>query len=105
MSTFDYGNTKEMALRLVEKFGTDCKVSNATRTYSAKAVFMTNAKGTKDEGASITQNKRVYVCGISLEINPTNTLTFKNTVYLITGVEQYNFDGKTKVLYVLDVAK
>lgn len=105
MSTFDYGQSKQMAYRLVDKFGTDCKIMTKTKTKSAKCVLMSNTKTDKIDGPVSSTVKSVYVTGIDLEISPNDRITIKGSVYLITTAELYNFDNATKVLYVLTVAK
>lgn len=105
MSTFDYAGAKETAIRLVEKFGTICKVENGVKSKSAKVVFMNSKKGSRDDGATVQQSKQVYLTGINLEVNTNERLRIKNDVYLITDLETYNFDNSSKILYVATIAK
>jgi len=105
MSTFDYGKSKELAIRLVEKFGTECKVETKLKTQKAKIVFMSNTKADKAEGPVQQQDKKVYVAGTNLDINMNDRINVKNTVYLITSVEMYNFDNSSKILYILGISK
>ena len=105
MSTFDYQQSKQLAVNLVEKFGTESKVITPAKTVRVKTVFMDSRKFGRPDGAQQSQVKRVYAAGTEVEINTNDRLDIKGVVYLITNVEVYNFDNKTKVLYILDIAK
>lgn len=105
MSTFDYGQSREMAYRLVDKFGTDCKVRTSTRVRSAQCVFINNSKQERVDSPVQLTTKRVYLVGVDLELSVSDRLEIKRDVYLITAVETYNFDNQTKVLFVLEIAK
>lgn len=105
MSAFDYAQSKEMALRLVEKFGTECKLITQTKTTTAKCVFMENKKNDTPAGPVQSTTRTVYVAGVNADVNTNDRINIKNTLYVITNTELYDFDNKTKVLYILTIGK
>ena len=105
MSTFDYAGSKELAMRLVEKFGTTCKIETATKIKNANVVFVDNTKGSGVDSATATKSKQVYVTGVDLDVAANDRLIYKKETYLILDVEEYNFDGNNRILLVMTVAK
>lgn len=106
MSSFDYAGSKEMALRLVTKFGADCRIVTKTKSTKAKCVFMKNDKLDTPQGPVQQQTKTLYVAGTDNVISMNDKVELsRGDVYLVTSVQLYNFDNKTKLLYILEVAK
>lgn len=105
MSSYNYTKSKETAIKLVTKFGTDCKIITPIKTVKALCVFMSNNKKDSIDAPTQQTTKKVYVAGVDLEISVNNRFQIRQDIYLITSVDLYNFDNSTKVLYVLTLAQ
>lgn len=106
MATLSFIRMRSIATSMLNKFGTSAVItSRESGTLKGKAVLVNSTTST--DGGDDTNSKTVYFQGTDKEPAPApgDLVTIHSDNWGITSVQDINPDGKTTVLFKLQVTK